>query len=70
LRTASGRRRACIPAAQLDQVWEPLFTTKPNGTGLGLPIARQIALAHGGDLVIESSEASGTIARVRLPVAR
>ncbi len=57
-----------IPADHLEQIWEPLFTTKPNGTGLGLPIARQIALAHGGELEVISRLGSGTTVRLRLPV--
>ncbi len=38
------------------------------GFGLGLPIAREIARAHGGDVEVERSDASGTVFRVRLPV--
>src|ERR1051326_4315538 len=50
-------------------VFEPLYTTKANGTGLGLPVARQIALRHGGDIELQSS-ASGTTFRVVLPILR
>jgi signal transduction histidine kinase len=57
-----------IAADALEQIWEPLFTTKPNGTGLGLPIARQIALAHDGDLVVASREGGGTTVQLRLPI--
>ncbi len=39
-----------IPEADLPQIYEPFFTTKPAGTGLGLAIARGAAIAHGGDL--------------------
>jgi signal transduction histidine kinase len=50
------------------QVFEPLFTTRPDGTGLGLTIAQRIASAHGGDLTLESAPNSGTVVTVQLPV--
>jgi two-component system sensor histidine kinase AtoS len=55
-----------IPPAALDRVWEPFYTTKADGTGLGLPIARRIAHAHGGELTIESTPGAGTTVRVHL----
>ena len=57
-----------IPAEQLDRVFQPFFTTRENGSGLGLPISRQIVLAHGGELWLESLPGRGTTAHVRLPV--
>lgn len=62
-------RGAGIPRDQLARVWEPLYTTKPGGTGLGLPIARQIARGHGGTLALENGPDSGLTSRVRLPLA-
>jgi len=47
----------------------PFYSTKQGGTGLGLPIARRIAAAHGGDLQVESTPGQGTTVTVRLPVA-
>lgn len=44
-----------IPEPVLERIFEPFFTTKPQGTGLGLAIARNIARAHGGDLIIEAN---------------
>jgi signal transduction histidine kinase len=44
-----------IPRPALGRIFEPFFTTKPRGTGLGLAIARNIARAHGGDLVIATN---------------
>jgi signal transduction histidine kinase len=49
---------------------EPFFTTKPEGTGLGLAIAREIALAHRGELKVANRfDTSGAIFTLRLPVA-
>jgi signal transduction histidine kinase len=62
--TDSGRG---IAAEQIDKVLEPFYTTRIGGTGLGLPIARQLAVAHGGELAIESSIGVGTTVTVRLP---
>jgi signal transduction histidine kinase len=58
-----------IAAEDLKQVLDPFFSTKADGTGLGLPIARQIAAAHGGSLTIESVAGNGTRVEVRLPLA-
>jgi len=44
-----------IPQEEVVRIFEPFFTTKPQGSGLGLPIARNIARAHGGDLVVEAN---------------
>jgi len=49
----------------------PFFTTKPEGTGIGLALSRQIAEAHGGALTLANrAKARGSIARLRLPLAR
>jgi two-component system, NtrC family, sensor kinase len=60
---------AGIPAEDLARVFEPLYTTKPpgKGTGLGLPILREIVEAHGGRVRLESRAGEGTIAVVCLP---
>lgn len=56
-----------IPRSQLDQVFRPFFTTRQKGSGLGLPIARQIVMAHNGEIWIESVLNKGTSVFVRLP---
>ena len=45
-----------IPPDSVARIFEPFFTTKPQGTGLGLAIARNIARAHGGDLILSKNE--------------
>ena len=57
-----------IPAAQREEAFKPFATLSSGGTGLGLAIARDIARAHGGDIVLEDSPLGGLRARVRLPV--
>ena len=47
-------------------VFVPFFTTKPNGSGIGLVLARQIVEAHGGSLALEPRAGGGTVARLRL----
>ena len=56
-----------MSAGNLSRVFEPYFTTKPSGTGLGLLIVRRIVREHGGELSIESSEGKGLALTIRLP---
>ncbi|HYO78019.1 MAG TPA: PAS domain S-box protein [Thermoanaerobaculia bacterium] len=50
-------------------IFEPLFTTKQNGTGLGLPVTHQVVQRHGGDIFVESALGSGTTFHIFLPLA-
>jgi PAS domain S-box-containing protein len=52
---------------ELQKVFDPFYTTKEKGTGLGLAVAAKIAEAHGGVLEAESSLGKGSTFRVRLP---
>jgi signal transduction histidine kinase len=56
-----------MSAENLSHVFEPYFTTKPSGTGLGLLIVRRIVREHGGELSIQSSEGNGLTLAIRLP---
>jgi signal transduction histidine kinase len=58
-----------IPAALLAQIFEPLYTTKPGGTGLGLYIVQEIVTAHGGQLTVQSVEGQGSTFTITLPRA-
>jgi signal transduction histidine kinase len=58
-----------ISSADLEHVFRPFFTTRENGSGLGLPISRQIIMAHNGEIWIESVPGRGTSVYVRLPTA-
>jgi signal transduction histidine kinase len=49
-----------MPAAQVPRIFEPLYTTKPGGTGLGLYIVQEIVVAHGGGVTVDSVEGQGT----------
>ena len=56
-----------IPPEMRERIFHPFFTTKARGTGLGLPIARQIVEAHRGTLTMESNGVSETRFIVELP---
>ena len=58
-----------IPDDIRAHVFDPFFSTKGEGTGLGLPITRQIAIAHGGSLDCEPRPGGGTRFRLTLPIA-
>jgi signal transduction histidine kinase len=56
-----------IPPEALKTIFEPFFSTKKHGMGMGLSIARTIVAAHGG--VIEAENRNGAVLRMRLPLA-
>ena len=56
-----------MSAESLSRVFEPYFTTKDSGSGLGLLIVRRIVREHGGELAIESNEGKGLTLAIRLP---
>ncbi len=58
-----------IPKEHLQRIFEPLFTTKPNGMGLGLPMSRDALREFGGELSVGSTSARGTTFTLRLPLA-
>jgi signal transduction histidine kinase len=56
-----------IGREELDRVFDPFYTTREEGTGLGLTIVRRIADAHGAELCIESEPGQGTTIRLGMP---
>jgi len=58
-----------IPPNTLPYIFEPLFTTKHSGTGLGLAVAQQIVLRNGGVISVESTVGEGTRFHIDLPAA-
>ncbi len=58
-----------MSAETLGRVFEPYFTTKHSGSGLGLLIVRRIVREHGGEMAIESTQSKGLSLTIRLPLA-
>ncbi|MEW6412961.1 MAG: ATP-binding protein [Candidatus Zixiibacteriota bacterium] len=57
-----------ISPENLDKIFTPFFSTRPSGTGLGLPLARKIVDLHGGSLSVESHVDRGTVFSLTLPL--
>ena len=57
-----------IPESVTDKIFDPLFTTKPRGVGLGLAMCRSIVERHGGDIGVKSKEGKGTTLSLSLPI--
>jgi signal transduction histidine kinase len=60
---------AGIPPDQLESIFNPFFTTKEQGTGLGLALVHQMIVEHDGEIVVDSEVGRGTTFRVTLPTA-
>jgi two-component system sensor histidine kinase PilS (NtrC family) len=59
-----------IPKADLDHIFEPFFSTKSGGSGLGLPTVARIVDDHRGTIEVDSEAGRGTTVVVRLPATR
>jgi signal transduction histidine kinase len=59
-----------IPPAKLSRIFQPFFTTKHRGSGLGLPIVKKILEAHEGTIEVTTELGKGTTATVRIPKGR
>ncbi|CAN5897370.1 hypothetical protein BH23PLA1_BH23PLA1_25980 [soil metagenome] len=58
-----------LPSVTMDMLFEPFFSTKQEGVGLGLPISKQIIEAHGGSIKALNRPDGGADFRVALPIA-
>lgn len=56
-----------ISASEFDKIFQPYFTTKNDGNGLGLHVVQRIVRAHRGEIMLESAEGKGLIFTIRLP---
>ena len=59
-----------INEENIERIFNPFYTTKTEGTGLGLPIVHRIIEEHGGAISVSSKEGKGTVFEVMLPVRR
>jgi signal transduction histidine kinase len=57
-----------IEQSMLDQIFQPFFTTKRKGSGLGLAVSRRLIEQHGGDVYVESTPDKGTVFNISLRV--
>ena len=57
-----------IPQSESDRIFNPFYTTKEGGTGLGLALAHKIVEDHGGTINFRSGRAGGTVFTVVLPL--
>ncbi|HYL81393.1 MAG TPA: ATP-binding protein, partial [Candidatus Acidoferrum sp.] len=59
-----------IPAENVDRVFDPYFTTKEGGTGLGLALAHKVIQDHHGSIRAENAPGAGAIFVITLPTVR
>lgn len=59
-----------IPEDMQARIFEPFFSTKEEGIGLGLPIAQRIVEEHGGEISVESKPGQGTSFTISIPLSK
>lgn len=57
-----------IPSDQMAKIFEPYFTTKASGTGLGLTVVYKVVKEHKGEITVDSEVGKGTVFTIRLPI--
>ena len=60
----------CLQSEEKQKLFEPLFTTKARGIGLGLAVSRNLVEANGGSIEMESKVGKGSTFAVSLPIGR
>jgi two-component system sensor histidine kinase FlrB len=58
-----------VPESERERIFEPFYSTRPDGHGLGLAVVRQIARAHGARVEVGANEGGGARFSITLPVA-
>ena len=61
-----GDSGAGVPEGVRDRLFEPFFTTRPEGTGIGLATVKKIIESHGGTIALESTGPAGSVFRIAL----
>ena len=56
-----------IPENRLEDIFTPFYSTKKEGSGIGLPLSRRIMQLHGGELIVNSEPGEGTVFRMAFP---
>ena len=56
-----------IPENRLEDIFTPFYSTKKEGSGIGLPLSRRIMQLHGGELIVTSEPGEGTVFRMAFP---
>ncbi|MBP9947018.1 MAG: hypothetical protein KBH14_11500, partial [Vicinamibacteria bacterium] len=59
-----------IEPTELPKIFDLYYTTKPDGTGVGLAVTQQIVTGHGGTIEVDSKPGAGTLMTVRLPASK
>jgi len=59
-----------IPKENLNKLFQPLFSTKARGQGLGLSVCKRLVEAHGGNIKVKSAKAIGTTFTITIPIRR
>ena len=59
-----------IPQSEIEKIFEPFYSSKKQGTGLGLPISKKIIESHSGEIMVSSEEGKGSLFTVIIPYAQ